>query len=1586
VSAEPRIGTELAGYRIEALLGRGGMAAVYLATHLHLKRKVALKLLAPDFSEDDLFRARFLRESELAASIDHPNVIPIYDAGEAGGLLYLAMRHVEGTDLARVLEQEGRIPAGRALALLRGVAEALDAAHARGLVHRDVKPANVLIALDPAADPPEHVYLADFGLTKPSEDRGLTQTGHFVGTADYVAPEQIAGRPPEAAADVYALGCVLFECLTGEPPFRRGSLMATLYSHVNDPPPSASERNAELPEEIDAVIARALAKGPRERYASCRELIAAARAVLEPVAPAGPPDVQKGAPRAATFRILGPLEVSHDGEPVELGGPKPRALLAVLLVNAGEVVTADRLIDELWGEAPPKSAGHLLHVYVSSLRKALAPLSARAGRQIIGSQPPGYVLELAPDELDARRFERLVAEGRRELAGGNAERAAELLGEALGLWRGPALADFTYEPFAQAEIARLEELRLVAREERIEAELALGRHTVVVPELERLAAENPFRERLHGQLMLALYRCGRQADALEAFRQARRALVEELGIEPGPSLRRLQQAILRHDASLELLAAGSPPPVPARTTRKLVTVVAADLAPSAELDGLDAEARDAIASRVLDLLATVLARRGAQIERVAGEAILGVFGVPVASEDDALRAVAAAAEARDEIAADRKGLTAAWGVAVAPRVGVEAGEVLVADAGGRSSVRGDPVARALRLTHAGAGGEVLLGETAYRLVRHAVLAEDDGETDEGASGIAGRRRLLAVVPEAPALPRRPDAPLVGRVGELAGLRAAFDRVATSRDLELITVIGEAGVGKSRLARELAASLGEAAAVVVGRCVDRAEGEAFRPMRELVRQTAGEETREAVARLLGDAADRDTIAERVLAAVGSAEAEGGREEAFWAFRRLLEAAAGDRPLVVLFEDVHWAEPTFLELVEYLAGSGARAPMLVVCLARPELLEARPAWLEHRERASTIALRPLSAAESHELVERLVGDAPLPDEARVRLVQGAEGNPLFLEQMLAMLSEEGRVGHAITFPPTIQAVLLARLDRLGPAERAVLDRSAIVGRDFWPDAVAALLPEDARPSLSRHLKTLEEREYVRPDYLAPQAGKAFRFRHALIQEAAYRAIPKQLRGELHERLADWLEHEPGTLAAEHDAVVGYHLEQAFRYREELRDVDWQARQLATRASVHLAAAGRRALAREDAPAAVNLLERAGSLAGEEDPTRLQLLPDLVEGLRELPDLARAGTVASEAVACAAAAGDRRTEALARLERAYVSLMADRGDAVQDAFAEGERAAAVFRELEDELGLAKAWRLVALAHRLRGEQSARREALEQALAHVRRIGDRRMEARIIDGLGGIHNYGPPPVPEILRFGEESLAWARRNGQRFGEANCLAHGRGRPYAMLGDFAAARQAVAQAREIAHDLGHVWVRAGVASAAGFVETLAGNAAAAAEALRDGYELVERSGMTGSYFGMALRDELGQALYALGRYEEAGQLNAESERSAAPDDVQSQVQWRSLRAKLLAREGRFRDAERLAREAVALVERTELVLVHAGALLDLAEVLRLSGRPSEAIPILDVARGLYERKGDVVSTARAQAELDALRAGSPATVG
>jgi serine/threonine-protein kinase len=279
-------GVEVGGYRIREPLGRGGMGVVYRAEHPRLQTVVALKILSAELAQDETFRSRFVLESQLASSLHHPNIIPVYDAGEAEGQLYLAMRIVDGPSLRTVIAQERPLDAGRALALLGQVASALDAAHAAGLVHRDVKPENILVTTGGATEFGEHAYLTDFGVSKHlASGAGLTQTGQLVGTLHYVGPEQIEGKPVDGRCDQYALGCVLFECLTGKAPFVRESDATLLWAHLNDAPPKVTATRPDLPIAIDAVLARMLAKAPKDRYASCREAFTAARAALTRTAP-----------------------------------------------------------------------------------------------------------------------------------------------------------------------------------------------------------------------------------------------------------------------------------------------------------------------------------------------------------------------------------------------------------------------------------------------------------------------------------------------------------------------------------------------------------------------------------------------------------------------------------------------------------------------------------------------------------------------------------------------------------------------------------------------------------------------------------------------------------------------------------------------------------------------------------------------------------------------------------------------------------------------------------------------------------------------------------------------------------------------------------------------------------------------------------------------------------------------------------------------------------------------------------------------------------------------------------------------------
>lgn len=309
------IGREIAGYRIEREIGRGGMAVVYRARDLRLDRTVALKLLAPELSRNDTFRSRFTHESRAAAAIDHPHIVPVFEAGETDGVLYIAMRYVSGSDLRHLLDRQGPLPPPTALRIAAQVASALDAAHDHGLVHRDVKPGNILVARGTDSDHPEHTYLTDFGLTKKSLSlTGFTTVGQFVGTLDYVAPEQISGKPVDARCDVYGFACVVYECLAGHPPLRRDNDMALLWAHQYDEPPPLTEARPDLAAAVDAVFAKALAKSPDDRQDSCLAFVADLRAAV--AGGAG----ERHAATEVDLRVVERLKESAKGEPK----PPPR--------------------------------------------------------------------------------------------------------------------------------------------------------------------------------------------------------------------------------------------------------------------------------------------------------------------------------------------------------------------------------------------------------------------------------------------------------------------------------------------------------------------------------------------------------------------------------------------------------------------------------------------------------------------------------------------------------------------------------------------------------------------------------------------------------------------------------------------------------------------------------------------------------------------------------------------------------------------------------------------------------------------------------------------------------------------------------------------------------------------------------------------------------------------------------------------------------------------------------------------------------------------------------------------------------------
>jgi DNA-binding SARP family transcriptional activator len=1250
-------------------------------------------------------------------------------------------------------------------------------------------------------------------------------------------------------------------------------------------------------------------------------------------------------------RLLGSLELAEDGRPVAVGGVRQRAVLALLVLHANQVVPAERLLVELWGEDAPPTAVNALQAAVSRLRRVLPP-----GRLI--TRPVGYLFRAAPHEVDVDRFEQLLAGGREALAGGDAAEAAETLRRALALWRGPALADFRFDPFAQAEIARLEELRLVCTEERIEADLALGAAAELVGELQRLTAEQPLRERLRGQLMLALYRSDRQADALAVYRDVHDLFAEELGLEPAPALRELEAAILRQDPALGAPEAPSPvaAPVP---ERKPVTVLCVELRVTVDAGAaLDPEALDGALGGALAVLGSALERYGGKLVAVAGERVLGVFGVPVLHEDDALRAAQAALAARSALDAEAT-LLAERGLRLTVRCGLATGEALVGgpDAAGFA---GDATGRAVELAAAAVAGEILVGDATLQLAAGALEVEQAGP---------GRGRLRAARPGARPRAVRLDAPLVGRDAERRRLAEAFLRARVERAPVLVTVLGEAGIGKTRLARELAAQVAAEATVLTGGCLPYGEGVTFWPLRELVRETgAGEGSRQELEALLAGEADAERVAECLSGAIGSSgQGVSSAVEIFWAARRLVETLARREPLLVVLDDLQWAEPTFLDLVEALAAQAEAAPVLLVCLARPELLEQRPAWAAGAARTVSVELGPLADDDATTLLGALAGALPAAWRRR-ELLAAAGGNPLFLEQLVASVGEQRRGEGLPPLPPTIQALLAARLERLGPAERAVLTRAAVLGVEFSPPAVAELLPEEARAPLPRHLRALAAKGLLESPRTGRGAGEGFRFRHILVQQAAYRAVPKSLRADLHERHVRWLERGAGRRAGDHDEILGYHLEQAYRYRSELGRVGPQEQALAARASERLATAARGALVRGDSPAGAHLLERAVSLLGDQ-PARTALLPTLGVALLESGRLEDADRVLEKAVEHATAEGDARLEARARVEQQVVRIQAGSSKGLARARRVADAVLVTLGEQGDDLGLCRALCLRASIEWTEGLVAGADEAWRQATEHARRAGDERELFEILCWRASAAVMGPAPVPEAI-----SRCTKIRRQVRSSPVAVAAtlHPLGLLHAMDGDFDQARRLIRQGNAILDELDRL--QSAVSHHEAHVEMLAGRPEVAEERLRLGYGRLQEMGERALLPTTAAM--LAQAVHAQGRYQEADAFCLVSEQTAAPEDFSTQVMWRGVRAKLLGRRGRLGEAAALAREAVRLAEPTDMLTIRADALVDLAEVLNLRGPSAEADAAAGEGLSLYDRKGDRVSAARVRRQLSA----------
>ena len=1006
---------------------------------------------------------------------------------------------------------------------------------------------------------------------------------------------------------------------------------------------------------------------------------------------------------------------------------------------------------------------------------------------------------------------------------------------------------------------------------------------------------------------------------------------------------------------------------------------------------LDPETMRHVMGRYFERTKAVIEWHGGTVEKFIGDAVMAVFGIPTLHEDDALRACQAACGVRDALAELNEELERDRGVAIRVRTGVMTGEVVAGDpSAGERLVTGDAVNTAARLEQAASPGEILIGEPTLRLVRDLATVEEAGALNlKGKEAPVPAFRLLDVARGAEAAGRRLDSPMVGRDRERRLLLEGFDRSVSQRSCHLFTVIGPAGVGKSRLIQDFFQVLEGKALVLRGRCLSYGEGITFRPVIEMVEAAAGiqdvdsaDQARERIDAVLHDVPSGDQIGARLAQVLGLEASSAALDEVFWAIRKFLEALAEGQPLVAVFDDVHWAEPALLDLIEHVADWARDAPILLVCLARHELLDQRPAWAGGKLNATSLLLDPLGEQESATLIENLLGGAHLSEEVHRKIVEAAEGNPLFVEEMLAMLIDDGLLRRddgrwvpsqdlsAIAAPASIHALISARLDRLVPAEREVIERGAVEGKVFHRGAVSELCPEDLRSAVPGHLMALARKDLIRPDRPEFAGEDAFRFRHLLIRDAAYDALPKETRAELHERFAGWLQTVAGDRLAEYEEIVGYHLEQAHRYREELGVADRGHLELARRAAKLLGTAGWRALDRGDAAAAGALLERAVGLLRPGDPDRVPVLFHLGITLGELglADLERADEVLSAAVDEARAAGDASIEGRALLARAEIAMLAEPEGKTEAARREAERLIPLFEGLGDDLGLSAAWGTVASVHWVanRFEQSG--AASELAADHAARAGDRWAEVDSLGRLASAAVFGPTPVPEAIRLCERISARGGRSPRvELVTLKALVELK----AMHGDFAEARTLGRVATELALDLGGL-LEVFVLESLRDVEMLAEDLDAAERYGRRGCELLAARGDLGhlsTYAGY-----LARILYAQGKLDEAYEQTEVSRTTAASDDIVSQSLWRSVRAMVLARRGDLDPAVALAEEAVDVMRGTDALDAIALGFLDQHETLRLAGPHAEARDAARRALEKFEQKGNLVGAGKARCLL------------
>jgi class 3 adenylate cyclase len=987
-------------------------------------------------------------------------------------------------------------------------------------------------------------------------------------------------------------------------------------------------------------------------------------------------------------------------------------------------------------------------------------------------------------------------------------------------------------------------------------------------------------------------------------------------------------------------------------------------------------------TRYFETVASVIEQHGGTVEKFIGDAVMAIFGVPSVHEDDALRAVRAALQIQRTLRELSDELAQSYGMQLLARVGVNTGEVVVADSPTGALATGMAVNMAARLEQAAAPGEVLLSESTWRLVRDLVDAEPlEPMAVKGRTEPVKALRLHAVAGPTdphPSSPQGLHSPLVGRGDEEELLHRALDRCVARRTCHLFTVLGAAGVGKSRLLDDFTAGLDPAMTLLRGRCLSYGEGVTLWPIRELIRGWAGvtdvpDEAKSRImlsdmlAELFAGDSDEPLLTSALGALAGFGQELPPAERARWALRRWVRTLAQQGALVLAIHDLHWAEPAFLDLVEELAELTQDVPVLVLCSARPELFDDRPGWGGGKFNSSTLLLEELTDDDAAQLVTNLVGGAEIPEGTRRQILDAAGGNPLFVEQVLAMLVDDGVLAHGRSgwrvtgggvagseVPDTIRSVLAARLDRLGSRERSVIEAAAVAGETSYVGAVAELTGV-GRDEAGRLLLSLVRKELIRsvPSELAGE--DAFRFRHALVRDSAYRGLTKQRRAELHERLARWLDRSAPGLGEGADELVGYHLAEAARLGEDLRWDSDAIGSLANEAADRLAGAGRRLMA-TDALASAALLQRASGLLPVDTERRMAVSVDQAQALLR----GHRVDAAIDLLDHIELPTDNPLAWRANLLRLRTALDRDDPPSLEECLLVADQAEAAFTSARDDAGLAS-------VHLLRAFVAQSRAQWQQVLEHVRLVTEhaaRANDAYLLDQAAFYryagYAWGPTPVDEALP--QTEIAAAADPVDRGHRARCAAI----LYAYADEPDRARGSLVVARQMFDGVRAAWALPYLAFATAWTEMTLGDLHAAGDALEDclGPASRQEFGLSAS-FALLLADIRLRCsdLAAAQRWLDTGR------ELASVEDVVVQAEWRGVAALLLSLQGQHVAALDLADEAVSWVMGGDELVNTARILERRAQVRKAAGLASEADEDLRDAATFYARKGDVRDAAR-----------------